>query len=117
MVGHKRFFFRIFEMMPGFLLWLTFLLGILLSFVRQLWVIYFIIVFDLYWLFRVLYFIVILIFAWRKYKKSLTIDWSAKLQEKKDWQDIVHLIFLPMSKEGGDIVDASLKALSKTRYP
>lgn len=113
----KPFSTRIFEIMPGLLVWLTFLLGIVLSFIQPLWVIYFIILFDLYWLLRVLYFITILIFAWRKYKRSLKIDWFSKLQEKKNWEEIYHLIFLPMAKEGADIVETSLQALLKTRYP
>lgn len=113
----RSFSLRIFEIMPGFLVWLTFLLGIVLSFVKPLWVIYFVILFDLYWLLRVLYFVVILIFAWRKYRKSLHIDWFSKLSEKKDWKEMYHLIFLPMLREDFSIVDASLQALLKTRYP
>jgi hypothetical protein len=113
----KPFSVRCYEILPGFLVWFTFLLGIILSFVRPLWVIYFIIFFDLYWLCRVLYFVVILLFAWRKYHASLGIDWFGKLTEKSGWHDIYHLIFLPLSKEGWDIVDTTLQALQNTRYP
>ncbi len=108
---------RIYEIVPGLLVWLTFLLGIFLSFVQPLWVIYFIILFDLYWLLRVLYFVIFLVFAWKKYRTSLRVDWFSKLQEKKDWQRMYHLIFLPMFKEGQDIVDTTLEALLSTRYP
>lgn len=113
----KPYSIRIYEILPGFLVWLTFLLGIMLSFIRPLWVIYFIILFDLYWLFRVLYFVVFLVFGWQTYRRSLRVNWFGKLQEKKDWQDIYHLIFLPISKEGLDIVDSTFQALLQTRYP
>jgi len=48
--------YRLFEILPGALIWgsLVFLTG--LSFVLPLWVIIFIIVYDLFWLFRIIYF-------------------------------------------------------------
>lgn len=117
MYTHKPFSLRLYEIVPGFLVWFTFLFGIVLSFLRPMWVIYFIILFDLYWLFRVLYFVIILLFAWKKYHASLRIDWFGNLQKKKDWQNIYHLIFLPVFREEWDIVDATFEALQKTRYP
>ena len=44
------------ETIPALLVWTTFAMAILLSFVAPIWAIGFIIVFDLYWMYRVLYF-------------------------------------------------------------
>ncbi len=112
--GHNRFF----EMIPGFLVWLTFIGAITLSFAKPLWAIYAVILFDLYWLFRVVYFVVFVVFSWNEYRRSLAIDWLPKLtNEKKDWEKIYHLIFLPMVDEPLSIVRGTFEALCNAHYP
>jgi len=110
--------YRFLEIVPGALVWLTFVLSIVLSVVAPLWVIYFIILFDLYWLLRVLYFIIYLVYAWTKYRRALKVDWSAKLKaECPAWESFYHVIFLPTYKEGQGIIEATLDALITSRYP
>lgn len=113
----KTRMYRLCEIVPGALVWITFSVGIVLSIIHPLWVIYFILLFDLYWLFRVAYFLVFLILAWRTYRKSLQMDWNAKLREHADWGMITHLIFLPFVRESERIVEAALEALLHSTYP
>jgi hypothetical protein len=42
------------EIFPGFLIWGTFFLSLVLSFWQPLFMVYAIIVFDIYWVFRVI---------------------------------------------------------------
>lgn len=110
--------YRFCEIVPGTLVWFTFFCALLLSIVRPLWAIYGIILFDLYWLFRVMYFIIFVLYSWNRYRQSLEIDWYKRLTtEKKDWEKIYHLIFLPMYMETIDIVEGTLDALIATHYP
>ncbi|MBI4599380.1 glycosyltransferase family 2 protein [Candidatus Uhrbacteria bacterium] len=112
--GHNR----LFEMIPGALVWFTFLGAIALSFARPLWAIYAVILFDLYWLFRVVYFIIFVVFSWNEYRRSLRIDWLSRLsREKADWEKIYHLVFLPMVDEPLSIVRGTCEALCATNYP
>ncbi len=110
--------YRFLEIIPGFLLCITFVLALLLSFFKPLWVIYFIILFDLLWLYRVVYFVIFLLYGWRKFMGALRIDWFDRLtSHHKDWKQMYHLLFLPMYKEGEDIVDQTLKSIVDSNYP
>ncbi len=112
--GHNR----LFQMIPGALVWFTFLGAIGLSFAKPLWAIYAVILFDLYWLFRVVYFVIFVVYSWNEYRRSLRIDWSAKLiNEKNDWEKIEHLIFLPMVDEPLSLVRGTFESLRRSHYP
>lgn len=109
---------RILEIIPGFLVWVTFALALILSVFQPVWIMFFIILFDLYWLLRVAYFVLFLLEGWRNYKHARTVDWEKSLQSDfPEWRQMTHLIFLPMYKEGFEIVDATLSALLQSRYP
>ncbi|MEK7648928.1 MAG: glycosyltransferase family 2 protein [Patescibacteria group bacterium] len=113
----KSRMYRRMEIIPGMLVWITFFSGVVLSIVKPFWVIYFILLFDLYWLFRVAYFLIFLILAWRTYRQSMKTDWNAALRAHNDWQSVYHLICLPFVHESTEIVDTALIALAQSRYP
>jgi len=108
---------RFWEMFPGVLVWGAFTLSLLLSFVKPLWVIIFIIVFDLLWLFRVIYFNIFVMLAWRTYQKTLRVDWQQKMQALPKAAEIYHLVFLPTYKESFDIIQTTLRSLQKNTFP
>ncbi|MBI2484299.1 hypothetical protein HYV71_03900 [Candidatus Uhrbacteria bacterium] len=115
---HEHLIQRTLEVIPALLVWITFILAIGLSFLRPVWVMYFIIIFDLYWLFRVLYFIMYLAVAWRRYRRSLRQDWYSDLKATfPNWRDYYHLVFLPMYREPYEIVSSTLDALLGSEYP
>ncbi|MFZ6015873.1 MAG: glycosyltransferase [Patescibacteria group bacterium] len=116
-MNQSNFEKRLFEIIPGALVWLTIILSIGLSFVRPLWVVYFIIVYDLYWLFRVAYFMPFLIISWITYRKDIKIDWLAKANKHSDFNNIVHLIMLPTYKEELLVIQDSIESLLKSNYP
>ncbi len=99
------------------LIWLTFISAILLSFVAPIYAIIFIIIFDLYWLFRVSYFIFYLIVSWRRYRESSAKNWWAEVERLPDWQKLYHIIFLPTYKESVDIIRDTLIAIQRNTYP
>ena len=122
-----RFLYRFFEMLPGFLLWGTFFLAVLLSWLAPFVVAFFIIAFDLYWLFRVIYFSVHLRAAYQKMRLHEKIDWKNLLEELKpeqikisnlkSWQEIYHLIVIPMFKEPWEVVRELFLSLVNSDYP
>ncbi len=109
--------YRLLEFIPATLVWLTIFGAIGLAFWKPIWAISFIIAFDLYWFFRVLYFVIFLTTSWRRHRKALDIDWLSELKKRDDWQKIVHLIFLPTYMEELETIRATVKALSEQRYP
>lgn len=108
---------RLLEIIPGSLVWTTFVAAIALSFVRPIWAIYFIIIFDLLWLFRVLYFVTFLLIAWRRYRRTIRVDWLARVQTLPRWERIHHLIFLPTYKEPFEVIRGTLQSLRSAIYP
>jgi hypothetical protein len=110
--------YRFFEILPGLSIWLTLILAVLFSFIRPLWMIYFIIVFDLYWVLRVIYFSFYLILSWRRFRRAIKIDWLARLtQEFPDWTNKKNVIFLPLYNEDLSVVEATLEAILRSTYP
>ena len=109
---------RLLETIPAALVWGTLAFAIALSFIAPIWAIGFIIVFDLYWMYRVLYFIVFVIHAWRQHRKAEATDWMARLQEDvHHWEEFYHLVFLPTYKEPVEIIDATLRQIQNSTYP
>jgi len=115
----QRGLYRFFEIIPGLLSWATLLFGFILSWSMPFIVAIFIIVFDLYWLLRVLYLAAHQISSYQKMKQNITIDWLAKLQKENpyEWENIYHLIILPFAGEGKAVVSATLKSLTAINYP
>ena len=114
-----RVFFKLFEIVPAFLSWSTLLLAFLLSWLAPVSVAFFIIVFDLFWLIRIIYLSFHQIVSFQKLKQNLKIDWVKKLKidYTQNWQSIYHLIVLPTYKEGPEIIVSSCEALNACHYP
>ncbi len=112
--------YRILEIIPGASLWLTFITAITLSFIKPLWVIYFIILYDLYWLIRIIYFVAHLFMSWKKYRQVNKINWFNKIKELKskhlDWRKYYHLIILPTYKENLKVLRHTLDGLANSDY-
>ncbi len=109
--------YRLLEMLPAFLVWSTFILILVVSFAAPLWAIYFIIIFDLYWLIRVIYLLTYLVIAYSRLRRSLKVDWLAECRQKPGWERLYHLVVLPFSKEGIEVVEPTLAALASSAYP
>ncbi|MBI4256983.1 glycosyltransferase family 2 protein [Candidatus Uhrbacteria bacterium] len=111
--GQSRFW----EMFPGLLVWGTFSLALALSFLQPLWVIVFIIVFDLLWLFRVLYFNVFVVISWSRYRRARKTDWQKMLASVPGSERIRHLVLLPTYKESYEIIRSTLRSLRDNTMP
>ncbi len=112
-LGHNRFW----EMVPGVLVWSTLFLAIGLSFVAPAVVIVFILVFDLFWLLRVVYFVIHLMSAYREYRQTSATNWTAKLVDLPMSKEIVHVVFLPTLREEMNIIRETLRTIRESEFP
>lgn len=117
LAGYTYGKYRHWEIIPGVLLWVTLISALVVSFVAPLYAVIFIIVFDLYWLFRIVYFVIYTFLAWRQYKDVVSIDWQEKMQTVDGADEVYHLVFLPTYKEELDIIRATLKSLRDSKFP
>lgn len=108
---------RFLEMIPGGLVWTTLVLSVVLSFVKPLWMVYFIIIFDLYWLLRIVYFIPFLLWSWWLYRLALKRDWQHDASFLPGYNEIYHLVFLPTYKEEKGVIRETLHSLLRCSYP
>lgn len=108
---------RLYEIIPGATTWTVLILAVVFSFVRPLWMVYFIIVFDLYWLLRVSYFAPFLVLSWWRYRQAVKRDWESEARLLPNYEKIRHVIFLPTYKEPLSVIRETLHALSKASYP
>jgi len=108
--------YRILEIIPGASLWLTFIIAIVLSFVKPLWLIYFIIVYDLYWLIRIVYFIIHLFISFKRYRETNKINWFDKIKKIGGYEKYHHVIILPTYREGFKVLRDTLEGLVKADY-
>ncbi|MDP1538601.1 MAG: glycosyltransferase family 2 protein [bacterium] len=113
----ERIIYKCFEILPAFLSWGTLFFAFILSWLAPIVVAIFIIIFDCFWLFKVFYLSFHQSASYRLMKKNLATDWLEKIKKLKNWQDIYHLIVLPMYKEEINIVRSSLQSLADSNYP
>lgn len=121
----ERLIYRLFEILPGFLVWLTLFLMVFLSWTEPYWIAVFVIIFCSYWILRTTHFTIHLVAAYRKMKQNLVVDWIKKLNNLKifpkdvkaaSWEEIYHLVVLPTYKEGEEIVRGTMEALVNSNY-
>ena len=112
-----RLEYRIYEIIPGLIIWITIIGSFLLSIFAPLWAVIIIIIFDLYWLLRVIYFCINLFISWRHMKQVLRVDWLSRMQTIVGWDKRVHVVMLPTYKESKEVVFHTLRTLEQSSYP
>lgn len=114
----ERALYRFFEMLPGLMSWGTIVLFIFLSIIQPMFVASFVIIFDLYWFFKTIFFSFHLRKSYLTMKRNEKIDWVKKNQEEypDKINNIHHLIVIPMYNEPLAVVRESFQALMATDY-
>ena len=107
---------RFWEMVPGLLLWTTLTLAVFSSFFAPTVAVVFIIVFDLYWTLRVVYFLIHVSAAYYHYRKTIHVDWFAQVKAIAGWGRIHHVILLPTYQEDVSIVQTTMRSLLASAY-
>jgi hypothetical protein len=108
---------RIWEIIPAGLAWSVLGLSLILSFIKPLWVIYFIIIFDLFWLFRVIHFTILLNYSWRQFRRENETPWYEEIKKLDNWSRIYHYILLPTAGESFEVIQSTFDYLAKSHYP
>ncbi|MDX1607594.1 MAG: glycosyltransferase family 2 protein [Candidatus Spechtbacterales bacterium] len=121
-----RKLYRRFEMLPGLLVWGTFAIVILLSWLKPVWMSIIIIAFAFFWLLKSVYLAIHTRSAYKIMLRHEKINWIDKLKKlpKEDyranvdnWQNIWHLIVIPMYNESFEVVGQSFEALASSDWP
>jgi len=140
LTGKDYKIYRLLEMLPGFVSISTLVILVIFSYFKPVWVAYFIIAFDVYWLLLVVYMAIFLFSSYHKLNQGLATDWRGKCNRLKEghftdkdlakevaldslalqgvhWDDLWQLIILPTYGEGIEIVRGALDSLINDGYP
>jgi len=119
--GGDYVIFRAFEILPGVLSWATLLFVVLCSWLAPVFIAFFIIAFDVYWLLKTLYLALHLRVTFSRIQKDLKVDWMARLKNREigveGWGRLYHLIIIPFYREPFEVLDETFRSLAETNYP
>jgi len=76
----ERFAQRTMEIIPGILTWSTLIGMVVFSFILPIWMAVFIILFDIYWIFRTVYITYYSVVAYRRFQNGKKLDWWERCQ-------------------------------------
>ncbi|OGM91165.1 hypothetical protein A2755_02030 [Candidatus Wolfebacteria bacterium RIFCSPHIGHO2_01_FULL_48_22] len=110
-------FYRWMEIVPALLVWGTLALLAALSFLLPAWIAVFIIIFDIYWFLKTLYFTIHLQSGYRLLRRNMRKNWLEELEKIRSWKEVEHLIVLPMYKEAYEVVRETFLQLAQSNYP
>lgn len=121
------FLYRLLEILPGFLVWLTFLGIAVGSLFFPLGTVIFIIVFDFYWLLKTVYLSWHLRQSFKLMQSYAAVDWIKRIDELnlsghqlgiRNWrEDLWHIVILPYYKEDYAVLQSTFIGLLGVEYP
>jgi len=115
LTGKDRRFYRLLEILPGLLSWLT-LIGVLaMSNYAPFVAAYFIIGFAIYWVLKTAFLSYHLRYNWKRLRHHMSLNWG-ELIARFEYGHLYHVVILPFYKEPASVVDATLEALAKVTY-
>jgi hypothetical protein len=102
---------RALEILPGFTSWTFILFPVWGSIFWPIGVAYFIIAFNVYWLYRSITLAWAGVMSYYRIKAWEKYDWMGDVREFADWKEVKHVIVLPTYKEPVEILERTLEAL------
>ena len=113
--GKDRRFYRFFEILPGFMAWLT-LLGVLyMSNYAPFFAAYFIIGFAIYWVLKTGFLSYHLRYNWKRLRHNLKVNWQEMI-DRFEYEHMYQMVVLPFYEEPEEIIDATLTSLAAVNY-
>ena len=108
---------RFLEMLPGTVSWTLILFPIWGSLLIPYVVAYFILFFDVYWLYKLFSLAITALIASRKIRKSEKENWLVKIKKLKNYQKINHVIIIPNYTEAVNKLRETLNSIASQTFP
>ncbi len=109
---------RALEILPGALSWGTLALLLVLSWKLPLAVALFIVIYDLYWLLRTVYFFIHLRASFVLMRKNERTNWRETLETSgMKWDEVRHAAVFTIYKEPYEVVRESVENLTRANFP
>ncbi len=108
---------RTLELLPGMLVWTIVLSPIWGSLFLPTATAYFILFFDMYWLYKSISLIILTSLAAKKVKAAEEKNWYIKAKKLKDFDKVHHVLVIPNFGESAAKVGTTLEALTRQSLP
>lgn len=105
------------EILPGFVSWSLILFPVWGSFFLPMAVAYYIIAFDVFWLYRSISMSILSLLSHFRIKANSIYDWMGDVKDFADWTKVYHVIVIPTYKEPGTTLHRTLEALLEQKFP
>jgi cellulose synthase/poly-beta-1,6-N-acetylglucosamine synthase-like glycosyltransferase len=114
----ENFFPRLVEIMTTLFSWILLTIPFWGSFFFPTAVVYFIIVFDIYFLYKSSSLGINSVRSYLKIKETIKTDWIRKMEEEDfDYTKVKHIVFVPTYKEPSSILERTLNFLASQDFP
>lgn len=108
---------RALEILPGFISWSLIIFPIWGSLLVPVAVAYYIIAFDIYWLYRSVVSATLSLLSHFRMRASQQFNWLREAKSFLDWKRIHHIVVIPSYKEPLHTLERTLRGLSKQTFP
>lgn len=108
---------RLLEILPGFISWNLILFPVWGSFLAPQAVAYFVLAFDVFWLYRSIWVAAAVFLVHLKMSAAEKHDFFSEVSHLEDWQKIHHLVIIPTYKEPLHILQRTIWALANQDFP
>jgi hypothetical protein len=114
---------RFLEIVPGAIIWLAFIVPVVLTFIAPAVVATYVIIFDLYWLYKSILMGYHLVRGYFQMHHDMRVDWLEKCKATvanelvMDWKKIYHVVIFATYKEEIDTLIPSLQAVVDSDFP
>lgn len=108
---------RFLEILPGLFSWSLILFPIWGSMVFPEVVAYYIIGFNIYWLYKSVTMAVLSIMAHFRLKATMAYNWMTDVKQFPDWERVHHIVVIPTYKEPVTTLQRTLDNLAKQTFP
>lgn len=108
---------RSLEILPGFVSWMLITFPLWGSFFIPWVVAYFILFFDVYWLYKSFNLAVTSFIASRKIKEAELINWLEKVKKLRNFNKMTHILVIPNYKENVDKLRETVQSLANQTFP
>jgi len=105
-------FQRFLEILPGSFSWSLILFLVVGSFFVPHYVAAFVILFDIYWLYKSINIGVTSLISHYKIKAAMVYDWSGDLKKLKNFSKIHHIIIIPTFREPLSVLERSIQSIA-----
>jgi len=108
---------RFLEILPGFLSWNIILFLIWGGYLIPTFTAYFILAFDVYWVYTGMSMILAAMISHLKIQAAQRLDWLSECRGFGDWQKVRHIVLILVGNEPVETFERTVEELSKQTLP